>query len=111
MIRKCNLFSGDWTRLCILKDNDNSQNFYLNLKPYNSVFRPVDGGNSISARIGLISENFKINFYTDSLSSISPCRALGSRSTFVNKAKTDLLKPKNRQSLLGESYRHNSSRE
>ncbi|GBN77615.1 Retrovirus-related Pol polyprotein from type-2 retrotransposable element R2DM [Araneus ventricosus] len=48
-----------------------------------------------------VSENSKINSYTDSLSSILALQSASSRSNFVNKAKTDLFKAKN---LVGLSW-------
>ncbi|GBO15902.1 hypothetical protein AVEN_98154-1 [Araneus ventricosus] len=48
-----------------------------------------------------VSENSKINLYTDSLSSILALQSASSRTNFVNKAKTDLFKAKN---LVGLSW-------
>ncbi|GBN69539.1 hypothetical protein AVEN_30179-1 [Araneus ventricosus] len=48
-----------------------------------------------------VSENSKINIYTDSLSSILALQSASSSSNFVNKAKEDLYKVKN---LVGLSW-------
>ncbi|GBN63100.1 hypothetical protein AVEN_138099-1 [Araneus ventricosus] len=86
--------------VCILKDNDNSQNFLFKLKPYNSVFQAELEAIQFAANWAA-SENSKINLYTDSLSSILTLQSASSRSNFVNKAKTDLFKAKN---LVGLSW-------
>ncbi|GBN79508.1 hypothetical protein AVEN_205507-1 [Araneus ventricosus] len=86
--------------VCILKDNDNSQNFLFKLKPYNSVFQAELAAIQFAANWA-VSENSKINLYTDSLSSILALQSASSRSNFVNKAKTELFKAKN---LVGLSW-------
>ncbi|GBN35783.1 hypothetical protein AVEN_79535-1 [Araneus ventricosus] len=58
------------------------------------------GGNSICGQLG-VSENAKINPFTDSLSSMLALQSASSRSNFVNKAKNDLYKAKN---LVGLSW-------
>ncbi|GBM40813.1 hypothetical protein AVEN_137319-1 [Araneus ventricosus] len=86
--------------VCILNDNDNIQNFLFKLKPYNSVFQAELAAIQFAANWA-VSENSKINLYTDSLSSILALQSASSRENFEKKVETDLFKAKN---LVGLSW-------
>ncbi|GBN96047.1 hypothetical protein AVEN_14124-1 [Araneus ventricosus] len=67
---------------------------------YNSLFQAELSAIQFAANWA-VSENSKINLYTDSLSSILALQSASSRSNFVNKDKTDIFKAKN---LVGLSW-------
>ncbi|GBN58384.1 Putative protein in type-1 retrotransposable element R1DM [Araneus ventricosus] len=75
--------------VCILQNNQNIQNYLYKLKSYNSVFQAELTAIRYAANWA-VSNNYKINIHTDSLSSIMALKSAGSKSKLVNSVKNDL---------------------
>ncbi|GBM28058.1 Putative protein in type-1 retrotransposable element R1DM [Araneus ventricosus] len=86
--------------VCILQNNNNIHNFLFKLKTYNSVFQAELAAIQHAANWA-VSNNYKVNIHTDSLSSIMALKSAGSRSSFVNSAKKDIYLANN---LVGLSW-------
>ncbi|GBM22124.1 hypothetical protein AVEN_266483-1 [Araneus ventricosus] len=86
--------------VCSFRDNHNIHNFLFKLKPYNSVFQAELAAIHYAANWAA-SNNYRINIYTDSLSSIQALKSAHSRSAFVNNVKHDLALAEN---LVGFSW-------
>ncbi|GBM59000.1 Putative protein in type-1 retrotransposable element R1DM [Araneus ventricosus] len=72
--------------VCTFKNNQNSDNFLFKLNIYNSVFQAELAAIQHAANWAA-SNNYKINIFTDSLSSIMALKSAHSRSQFVNTTK------------------------
>ncbi|GBN76058.1 hypothetical protein AVEN_10077-1 [Araneus ventricosus] len=86
--------------VCTFKDNQNINNFCFKLQPHNSVSQAELAAIQHAANWAA-SNNYKINIYTDSLSSIMALKSASSRSSFVISAKNDLSAVKG---LVGLSW-------
>ncbi|GBM37662.1 hypothetical protein AVEN_9953-1 [Araneus ventricosus] len=86
--------------VCTFKDNQNINNFCFKLQPHNSVFQAELAAIQYAANWAA-SNNYKINIYTDRLSSIMALKSAISRSSFVISAKNDLSAVKG---LVGLSW-------
>ncbi|GBL63372.1 hypothetical protein AVEN_12076-1, partial [Araneus ventricosus] len=86
--------------VCTFKDNENINNFCFKLQQHNSVFQAELAAIQYAANWAA-SNNYKINIYTDSLSSIMALKSASSRSSFVISAKNDLSAVKG---LVGLSW-------
>ncbi|GBN40337.1 Putative protein in type-1 retrotransposable element R1DM [Araneus ventricosus] len=75
--------------VCILQNSQNIQNHLFKLKSFNSVFQAELTAIQYAANWA-VSNNHKINIYTDSLSSIMALKSAGSKSKIVNSVKKDL---------------------
>ncbi|GBN29328.1 Retrovirus-related Pol polyprotein from type-1 retrotransposable element R1 [Araneus ventricosus] len=75
--------------VCTFRNDHNVDNFLYKLKPFNSVFQAELTAIRYAANWA-VSNNIKINIYTDSLSSIMALKSAHSRSQLVNNTKQDL---------------------
>ncbi|GBL82182.1 hypothetical protein AVEN_252375-1 [Araneus ventricosus] len=79
---------GTGLAVCTFQNNQNVDNFLFKLNSYNSVFQ-AELAAIKHATNWAASNKFRINIYTDSLSSIMALKSAHSRSQFVNKTKQD----------------------
>ncbi|GBL83728.1 Retrovirus-related Pol polyprotein from type-1 retrotransposable element R1 [Araneus ventricosus] len=86
--------------VCTFQENNNIHNFLFKLKNYNSVFQAELAAIKYAANWAF-NNQFKINVFTDSLSSIMALKSAHSRSKFVNSVKQDLFRAKG---LVGLSW-------
>ncbi|GBM02891.1 hypothetical protein AVEN_52062-1 [Araneus ventricosus] len=86
--------------VCTFQNDQNLHNFLFKLNYYNSVFQAELAAIHHAVKWAA-SNNYKINIYTDSLSSILALKSAHSRSSFVNSVKQDVAKAGN---LVGLSW-------
>ncbi|GBM68894.1 Putative protein in type-1 retrotransposable element R1DM, partial [Araneus ventricosus] len=75
--------------VCTFQNGQNLHNFLFKLNYYNSVFQAELAAIHHAVKWAA-SNNYKINIYTDSLSSILALKSAHSRSSFVNSVKQDV---------------------
>ncbi|GBM36949.1 hypothetical protein AVEN_153902-1 [Araneus ventricosus] len=76
--------------VCIFKDNDLFESFQFKLASYNSVFQAELAAFNFAACWAL-ENGYKINIFTDSLSSIEVLKKGNSKSLFINHIKSKMF--------------------